>query len=91
MKVSIPKLHSIKLKSGAYTENMIYPSEFNRVDKGVPVINVLEGALLSNLTGVVLMGYDQDGEEYCATSSADAATNAYMFGRGELRMKRYGD
>lgn len=90
MKVSIPKLHSIKFKNGAHAGNVVYPREF-RIAESIPTINVLEGAILANLRDVVLIGYREDGSEYIAGSFTSPKEAAYMFGRGQLNMMRVGD
>ena len=90
MRTSIPKLHSIKFKSGAFAENVSYPSQF-KTPKSIPAINVLEGAIIEGLQDVVLIGYRQDGSEYIAGSFTDAKKAGYMFARGHLEMLRQSD
>ena len=90
MKTSIPKLHSIKFKEGAFAENVVYSAEFPLAEY-IPTINVLQGAILQNLRTVVLIGYDQSGHEYVAGSMKNPKEAAYLFGRGQLNMLRRGD
>lgn len=89
-KVSIPKLHSIKFKTGPLADNVEYPVEFPRPEI-LPAINVLQGAIENNLVGVVLIGYQKDGKEYIAGSYSCFKKSAYLFGRGQLDMLRRGD
>ena len=90
MKCSIPKLHSIKFKSGAFAEDVIFPCEFLSPEN-LPAINILEGAAVRNLRDIVLIGYEQDGTEHIAGSMRDPKKAAYMFGRGQLGMLRLAD
>jgi hypothetical protein len=90
MRASYPKLHSIKLKSGAFADNVVYPFDFERPDR-IPSINVLEGAIIENLRDVVLIGYTQDGQEYIAGSMKSPKEAAYMFARAHLNMLRQSD
>lgn len=90
MKVSIPKLHSIKFKTGPFAENVDYPIEFERPEN-LPVVNVLQGAMLENLRSVVLVGYREDHSEYIAGTVRDPKIAAFMFSRGHLDMLRRGD
>jgi len=89
-KTSIPKLHSIKFKTGPFVDNVIYPPELKRPEN-LPVLNILQGAAIQNLTDVVLFGYKQNGDEYCAGSMNNVKIAAYLFGRGQLDMLRHGD
>lgn len=91
-KTSIPKLHSIKFKSGAFADEVIYPDKFWKGPRSdVPVINVLEGAAIANLRAVAIIGYEQDGTEYIASSMANPKEAAYLYARGHLDMLRRGD
>lgn len=44
----------------------------------VPAERVLNGALKADLDRVVVMGYDQDGNEYFASSMADGADVVWL-------------
>jgi len=89
-RTSIPKLHSIKFKSGAFADNVLYSPDFARPEY-LPVNNILEGAMLAGLKHVVLVGIRHDGSEYIAGTFKCHAQAAYLFGRGELDMLRRGD
>lgn len=88
-KVSIPKLHSIKWKDGVHADNVDCHPDRGAVD--IPARDVLVGAINADLTNVVIAGYDQNGREYIAGSFANIGEGAYMFGRGQLTLLRYGD
>lgn len=88
MRTSVPKLHSIKFKTGPMVDNVTHVGPPNR---DVPVINVLHGAAESMLREIVLIGYDVDGREYIAGSTSNAQRAAYMFARGHLNMLREAD
>lgn len=89
-KTSVPKLHSIKFKSGAFAgDDVVYPREFR--GENLPAINILEGAAMANLTDVVLIGYEPNGEEYIAGTMRCNKKAAYMFARGQFDMLRRGD
>lgn len=90
LKTTTPKLHSIKFKSGPYAENVVYPEQFPTAER-IPVSNVLHGAILAGLRDVVIMGYQQDGKEYIASSISNPKEASYMFGRGQLQCLREGD
>lgn len=90
VKTSIPKLNSIKFKTGAFVENVVYPHGFKKAEN-IPPINVLEGAVLENLRDVVLIGYTQDDQEYIAGTMRSPKDAAYMFGRAQLNMLRKAD
>lgn len=54
--------------------------DFSGNTKGeVPVTNVLEGA--KDLSMVVVIGYDKDGNEYFASSSGNSMECAWLAGR----------
>ena len=87
MRTSTPKLHSIKFKSGATADNVHYLPR----DKDLPAINVLEGAIMENLQSVVLIGYDQNGNEYVASSFNSHKESAYLLARAHMRMLNLDD
>ena len=88
MRTTIPKLHSIRFKTGPLADNVDHIGPHNR---DVPVINVLHGAATAMLTEVVLIGYDADGLEYVAGSTGSIERASYMFARGQLYMLREAD
>lgn len=88
-KVSIPKLHSIKWKTGPLAENVTHIGPDGKKD--VPAMSVLQGAAEAMLYDLVLIGYDQDGQEYIAGTMANQQRAAYMFARGHLHMLRDAD
>jgi hypothetical protein len=65
----------------------------NFPDKGtfgeVPVEDVMKGASLLQM--VIIMGYDQDGNEYFATSSADIHECYWLTGRFRKFLEEIGD
>lgn len=89
-RVSIPKLHSIKWKTGPFAENIIHVN-MTEERKDVPVINVLMGAAEENLYDIVIFGYNKHNEEFIATSTSNIQRAAYMFARGQLVMLRDAD
>ena len=89
-KTSIPKLHSIKWKSGAFAENVVCLDNYQQED-GTTVENVLRGAYEAGLRDIVVMGYKEDGSEYVAGSTKNVHKTHYMFSRGALIMMRQAD
>lgn len=68
-KKSVPKLHSIKWKTGANADNVeLHP---NRASKDIPVVDVLSGALNAQLKEVLVAGREPDGTLYVASSISD--------------------
>jgi len=51
----------------------------------LPPDRVLEKAK-GKLTGVVIIGYDEDGDEYFASSYADGGTVLWLMERAKLRL-----
>lgn len=90
-KTSVPRLRIKAFKHGVFAPNVVHPFEHDGDGKDTPVLQVLQGAMLANLTDIVIMGFEEDGSEYCASSSHKADLCAYMFGRGQLIMLRQGD
>ncbi len=80
MKVSYPKLHSIKWKDGIHGPNIAILQ--SRVRENIPAHDVLMGACLYNLKDVVVFGYDQDGNEEIFGSVPSSKEAHYMFSRG---------
>jgi len=88
-KKSYPKLHSIKWKNGALAENVICVPD--RARENIPASDVLKGAYERDLRDVVVFGYEQDGTEYAAGTTANIKEGAYMFARGQLMLLRLSD
>ena len=66
MRVSYPKLHSIRWKG---LDNVEFLDVTTTED--IDPVNVLMAAINVKLTSVVLFGYTQEGETYLATSQGD--------------------
>ena len=66
MRVSYPKLHSIRWKGLDNVEFLDVPTT-----EDIDPVNVLMAAINVKLTSVVLFGYTQEGETYLATSQGD--------------------
>lgn len=90
-KTSVPRLRVKSFKTGVFAPNVVHPFDFQGEEKDTPVLQVLQGAMLANLTDVVIMGFEPDGTEYIATSTTKAELGSYMYGRGQLFMLRLGD
>lgn len=52
----------------------------------VPVQNVLQGALDAGLTDVVVCGFDADGNDFFASSNADAGVVNWYLDRAKWRL-----
>jgi hypothetical protein len=52
---------------------------------------ILQGALEADLDGLVIIGYDKDGEEYFASSYADGGLILWLMARAKLRLLRLED
>lgn len=66
MRVSYPKLHSIRWKG---LDNVEFLDVTTTED--IDPVNVLMAAINVKLTSVVLFGYTQEGEKYLAASQGD--------------------
>lgn len=66
IKTSIPKLHSIKWKNGAAAQNVV-PIAVTQ-DTVLPKDRVFGAAYTANLSEVVIVGRDDDGELYVAST-----------------------
>lgn len=75
-KVSIPKLHSIRMKNHSNVEWLEIPTR-NNIDPN----NVLLGAINHGLTDVVICGFDKRGEEYFSSSIADGGDTIWIMER----------
>lgn len=56
----------------------------NTID--LPVERVLEAALKNSLTSVIIVGYDENGDEYFASSIANGPKTLWMLERCKLRL-----
>lgn len=52
----------------------------------IPPERVLDAALAADLSEVVILGRDQDGEEYFASSVADGADVVWLMERMKLKL-----
>ena len=52
----------------------------------VPVDRVIEGAIKTGLKSVIIIGYDEDGEEYFASSIADGGTVMFLLERAKFKL-----
>lgn len=68
--------------------NVIPIGGITRLD--LPADRVLEGAI-GQMKGVVLIGFDQDGNEYFASTYADGGTVMWLLERCKLQLMRQVD
>lgn len=61
------------------TDNVVYPGFITKLD--IPADRVLNAALDAGLTGVVVLGWDADENEYFASSIADGADVLWLMER----------
>lgn len=60
---------------------------FNGITKlNISAERVLEAAAEAGLTGVVLVGYDEDGDEYFASSYADGGEVLWLLERAKHKL-----
>jgi len=59
--------------------NVIYPHWLSKVD--LPPERVLKSASEAEMSGVVVLGYTEDGDEFFASSIADGATVLWLLER----------
>lgn len=76
MKTSVPKLRSIKWKSGIDSPNVTHIHE-HRHDK-IPIENVFAGAINAGCYEVFVCGYDRNEELYMAASTGNKERVIYM-------------
>lgn len=57
----------------------------------LPPERVLQAALDRNLESVVILGYDQDGDEVFISSVADGGTITWMLERAKLKLLQLPD
>lgn len=89
MKTSIPKLHSVRWKNGALAPNVSVLKTYNSVP--IPAINCLRGAYEEDLKEIIILGYNDSGEEKIFTNQTTVEKAAYMFSRGQIAMIRETD
>lgn len=68
--------------------NVIPIGGITRLD--LPADRVLEGAI-GQMKGVVIIGFDQDGNEYFASTYADGGTVMWLLERCKLQLMRQVD
>lgn len=61
------------------TDNVVYPSFITKLD--IPVDRVINAALEAGLTGVVVLGWDAEENEYSASSIAGGADVLWLMER----------
>lgn len=69
--------------------DVIYGDFITRLD--LPAERVLSGAQAADLRSVVILGYDQDGNEYFASSMSDGGTVLWLMERARLKLLRITD
>ncbi len=57
----------------------------------IPVERILRRAMERNLSKVVVLGYDEDGEEYFCSSVAEGGVVVWMLERAKLKLLRISD
>lgn len=57
----------------------------------LPAERLLQGAIDMGMEGVVIVGYDKDGNEYFASSWADSAQAAWHLQRGIYKLNQIND
>lgn len=63
-----------------------FPGKQVITDKPVPVKNILLGADRANLKETIVIGFDEDGEFYFASSEADGANCLWLLEQAKLRL-----
>jgi hypothetical protein len=81
MKVSIPIIHSIKLKG---MDNVILLSDYTTDE--VHPNKVLMGAINAVMDVVIVIGYTKDGVEYFASSTGNHETTNWLLDVGKMRL-----
>lgn len=87
---SIPKLHSIRWKSGRLAPGVTVIQSDQRPHI-VPSPDLLSGALNAHLHDIVLIGYEPNGKEYFAFSNPDIQRAHYLLARGQVILLRHAD
>lgn len=68
---------------------VVEPSFITRLD--IPVERILRKATEANLTTVVVMGYDANGDEYFASSVSDGGEVLWLMEKCKKRLLAVGD
>lgn len=68
------------------TDNVTNLNQITKLD--IPAERVLQAALDAELTDVVIIGYDLDGNEYFASSMADGGNALWLLERAKLELLR---
>lgn len=64
--------------------NVVILPVVSRIDQ--PVERILDRATAANLTAAVVIGYDQDGDEFFASSYADGGEVLWLLERAKLKL-----
>ena len=70
-------------------DNVVELDMVTRLD--IPVERVLNGAMKADLNNVFVVGWDQDGDLYTASSIADGAELLWMLELAKKRLLAIGD
>lgn len=57
----------------------------------IPPERILSQAIAADLDRVIVVGYDQDGQEYFASSVADGGTVVWLMERAKIKLLRMVD
>lgn len=80
--MSTPPTDTITLhqdRAEKMTDNVVTLRTITKLD--IPAERVLKDAEAAKLTGVMVIGYDADGDEYFASSIADGGTCLWLMER----------
>lgn len=69
-------------------DKVVYPSFVTRLD--IPAERVIGAAAAAGLTNVVVLGYDEDGDEYFASSYASGAEVVWLLERCKFKLMQIG-
>jgi hypothetical protein len=81
MKVSIPKLHSLKMKNHYNVEILDVATTNNRCPQGV-----LVAALNKRMSEVVVLGHFGEDELYFSSSQSDIGSILYLLEMAKIRV-----
>ena len=70
-------------------DNVVMLGNVTRLD--IPPERVLQAALDKGLKSVVVLGYDEEGEEYFCSSVADGGTVIWLMERAKKQLLEIGD
>lgn len=79
MKTSIPKLHSIRLKG---SDKVVPISPF--IAMNLEPNQVIAEAFNAKMREVIIIGYDNEGAEYFASSKADGPSVLWLLARFKM-------